>query len=165
MGFSFHSEDKGARPQWHFRRPRATNEGGGFDALDLSFSGADEKSVNFIGIINVISSKTIESLKGVFQEEELTACVLGDRIAIARDPELRGILSILFWRCRMTGFGFYPRRDVGTFGPEAERACEEFLKCLPQAERWWTKQILGPNLEVKRVGGQRGPTFFTETAS
>lgn len=132
-----------APTQLHFHRPRAD---GGYDLFTVTFDRRSRPS--FYGVINRADAAPLRQPWG----ETIAAGSVHALTPAAR----------VFLQQRGTGvrarllpqwFGHTPFAVEDDAGPDAVAACvAAFLDCLPQADRWWESQTLGPNLIAGTAG-------------
>jgi len=132
---------------WHFSRPRSA---GGFDVISIAFD--KKRRPLFDAAINIVSAEGIKRPWGeVIKGSQATALASTTRIRVLKTVR-RGVLAAVMRWLGHGWFGFEPRKNSDANEAAASVACEDFIGCLDQAERWWQTGELGPNLVFVDTG-------------
>jgi hypothetical protein len=153
-GFHLYSRESGTEV-WHYRRPHepALNQGS-FDALDLWFSGKEEKAhhasktANLQMTMTVFSNEYIEKVLREFQWKYLDTTAHTHRVGINR------IRKRQRWDWLFRNHSQWEPFSMPEGIPESERkraaedVADEIVAVLPQVDVWFKEGTLGPNLDL-----------------
>jgi len=138
-------------PMRHLHRVR---EDGGYDAISIIFD--KRRRPSFCVYINVIGPEGLHQPWGEVLDPRQATAVAPLRRVVIRRIKSGLIASFLPRWCRYEWFGFSPKENADGNRSDVLRACEEFMTCIDQAERWWASRELGPNLVSEEISVSDG---------